>query len=121
MQSKRKDPTKSSQTNSVSSPVRATEPGKPKSSPAKTKEPKLESVAAWLKTVKFKKRLLGGVDEADVWKKIGELNALYEAALDAEHARCDAMVDYYKQTCVTAVQKYKQAAVSARRERTGDE
>lgn len=119
MEPKRTDPAKSSQSKSVSSPVRVTEPGKPKSAPAQAKEPKLESVAAWLKTVKFKKRLLGGVNEADVWKKIGELNALYEAALAEEHARCDAMVDYYKQTCMAAVQKYK--AASVRRERTGDE
>ena len=34
----------------------------------------------------------GGVNEADVWKKIAELNALYEAALSAERARYDALL-----------------------------
>lgn len=120
----RKDPAKKNPRNDqVNAPAQATEPGKPKSSPAEALTPEQEKITAWLKSVKFKKKLLGGVDEADVWKKIGELNTLYEAALAAEHARCEAMVDYYKKTCVTAVQKYKQAAISAnaRRERTGDE
>ena len=46
----------------------------------------------WLKQVRFKKAAFGGVDEADVWKKIAELNALYEAALSAERARYDALL-----------------------------
>lgn len=124
MQPKRKTPAKQNPRNDqVSSPAQATEPGKPKTSQTEPLNPEQEKIAKWLKSVKFKKKPLGGVDEADVWKKIGELNTLYEAALAAEHARCDAMVDYYKKTCVTAVQKYKQAAISAntRRERTGDE
>lgn len=97
-------------------------PTAPKDPQADTPTREQKAIENWLKTTKFKKKLLGGVDEADVWKKIGELNSLYEAALAAERARCDAMIEYYKQTCVTAVQKYKQAAnsVSPRRERTGE-
>lgn len=49
-------------------------------------------IQEWLKKVRFRKAVLGGVDEADVWKKIGELNALYEAALSAERARYDALL-----------------------------
>lgn len=44
-------------------------------------------IQEWLKTVKFKRRLFGGVSEVDVWKKIDELNALYERALLKERAR----------------------------------
>lgn len=51
---------------------------------------------AWLRQVKFKKVTFGGVSEADVWKKIGELNALYEAALSAERARYDALLERQK-------------------------
>ncbi len=40
-----------------------------------------EAIIGWLCRVKFKRRLFGGIDEADVWRKIEELNALYEAAL----------------------------------------
>lgn len=49
-------------------------------------------IRQWLKQVRFRKAVLGGVNEADVWKKIGELNALYEAALSAERARYDALL-----------------------------
>lgn len=47
----------------------------------------LRQISDWLKTVKFKRKLLGGVDEADVWKKIEELNALYEKILYAERCK----------------------------------
>lgn len=49
-------------------------------------------IQTWLKQVRFKKTLFGGVDEADLWKKIAELNSMYEAALSAERARYDALL-----------------------------
>ena len=51
-----------------------------------------EAIGPWLKKVRFRRCILG-VSEADVWKKIGELNALYEAALSAERARFDALLE----------------------------
>lgn len=51
-----------------------------------------ERIHKWLKQVRFRKVLFGGVSEADVWKKIAELNGLYEAALSAERARYDALL-----------------------------
>lgn len=107
----------------VNSSAQETAPGQLNESQTETLTPEQKQIAAWLKRVRFRKKLLGGVDEADVWKKLSELNSLYEAALTAERNRCDAMVDYYQKTCFAAVQKYKQAAASAsaRRERTGDE
>lgn len=50
-------------------------------------------IETWLKQVRFKKRLFGGVSEQDVWKKIGELHALYRDALRAERVRCDALIE----------------------------
>lgn len=46
----------------------------------------------YLKQVRFKRSFLGGVDEADVWKKIGELNEMYDQALAAERLRYDALL-----------------------------
>ena len=57
-------------------------------------------IQKWLKQVRFQKTFFGGVDEADVWKKIAELNTLYEAALSAERARYDALL---AQRCGSAV------------------
>ena len=50
-------------------------------------------IAQWLRKVKFRKQLLGGVSERDVWKKISELNDMYNAALEAERVRCDALIE----------------------------
>ena len=46
-----------------------------------------QNIVEWLKKVRFQKQLFGGVSEQDVWKKIDELNKLYEAALAAERIR----------------------------------
>lgn len=55
--------------------------------------PEAARIAAWLKQVRFKRRLLGGLDEADVWRRIGELNELYAALSLRERARYDALLE----------------------------
>ena len=44
---------------------------------------KFNEIREWIKSVSFKKTMFGGVDEADVWRKIDELDNLYEKALIA--------------------------------------
>ncbi|MCF0260612.1 MAG: hypothetical protein HUJ54_12210 [Erysipelotrichaceae bacterium] len=51
-----------------------------------------DPIAAFLTDVKFKKKLFGGVNEQDVWKKIDQLNELYKAELRAERARFDLLL-----------------------------
>lgn len=51
-----------------------------------------ERIRKWLRQVRFRPVLFGGVEESDVWKKISELNAMYETALTAERARYDALL-----------------------------
>ena len=43
--------------------------------------------------MKFRKNLLGGVDEAAMWKKLEELYALYEAAICAERTRYNVLLE----------------------------
>lgn len=50
-------------------------------------------ILVWLKRVRFKKKMFGGVSERDVWKKIEELNNMYNAALNAERVRYDALLE----------------------------
>ncbi len=50
------------------------------------------NIAEWLEKLKFRKRILGGIDEKDVWTRIGELNDMYREALIAERARYDALL-----------------------------
>lgn len=51
-----------------------------------------EEIVQWLRKVKFRKNLLGGVDEVQMWKKLEELYALYAAAIRAERTRYDALL-----------------------------
>ena len=51
------------------------------------------SIIHWLQTVKFRKQIIGGVNEEDVWKKIHQLNEMYEAALRAERIRYDVLLN----------------------------
>lgn len=64
-----------------------------------------QRTAEWLKNIHFKRKLFGGVCEADVWKKIGELNSMYEAALSAERTRYDILIEHYRKNCIMAVKK----------------
>lgn len=50
-------------------------------------------IARWLKKLRFRRVLFGGVSEQDVWKRMNELNSMYEVALAAERARCDALIE----------------------------
>lgn len=61
-------------------------------SAAVSDNPELEAVTQWLSSVNFRKKAVGGLDPADVWKKIEELNGLYEKALSAERVRCNLLV-----------------------------
>lgn len=54
--------------------------------------PELAEIGTWLETVRFRKKAVGGVDPADVWKKIEELNGLYEKALLAERVRYNLLI-----------------------------
>ena len=51
-----------------------------------------QRIASWIKEVKFRKQIFGGVSQADVMRKIGELNDMYRQALIAERARYDALL-----------------------------
>ena len=51
-----------------------------------------EQIANWLREVKFRRRVFGGVDETHVWTKIRELNDIYQQALSAERMRYDALL-----------------------------
>lgn len=48
--------------------------------------------AEYLSTVRFRKKAVGGLDPADVWRKLEELNRLYEDALLAERVRYNLLI-----------------------------
>lgn len=51
-----------------------------------------QDILDWFENVHFKPAAFGGVQEADVYKKLEELNRLYKAAMSAERARYDALL-----------------------------
>ena len=47
------------------------------------------------------------MDEVQLWKKLEELDRLYEAALIEERARCDALLEEQKAASGAVISKYK--------------
>ena len=47
----------------------------------------MQELAEQLKGIKFRRKLLGGVDEADVWRQLEEIERSYESVLAAQEAR----------------------------------
>jgi len=64
----------------------------------KNKNENINKIADWLDKVSFRKQFFGGLSETDVWKKINELDQMYQAALDAERIRYDTMIEHYRKT-----------------------
>lgn len=63
---------------------------RPDGPPALSREQR--RIVQWLKQVRFRKALFG-VSEKDVWKKLTELNDLFQQALVAERIRYDALLE----------------------------
>ena len=55
-----------------------------------------QEINAYLQKLRFRKRFFG-VDEQDLWKKLAELNRMYEQELKAERIRYDTLLAEYKQ------------------------
>lgn len=73
-----------------------------------------EQMLGWLRKVRFRRNLLGGVNERDLWKKLEELNDLYDSAISAERARYDALLAAQQKSANDALTKYKAALAETR-------
>ncbi len=54
-------------------------------------------IAKWLEKLRFR-RTLFGVNERDVWKKLAELDEMYQQLLRAERVRYDTLLEQQKKT-----------------------
>lgn len=52
----------------------------------------MDDIAALLKGLRFRKKILGGVDERDVWKKLEQLQREYRAAFEVQQERSRALL-----------------------------
>ena len=75
-----------------------------------------EEIVRWFRKTRFRKTLVGGVDEVQLWKKLEELYGLYEKAIRAERARYDALLE---QAGVTVRAAAEPASPSPAEEATG--
>lgn len=73
-----------------------------------------KEIIKWFQTVKFRRTLFGGVDENDVWKKLQELNQLYESAIRAERERYNILLTDHEKTYESLIYKYKQELMKMR-------
>ncbi len=64
-----------------------------------------EEIIAWLQKVKFPQKIVGGVDEIAVWKKIAELDTLYTKALEAERVRYNTLLERYQDAATKYVRE----------------
>lgn len=53
----------------------------------------MEDIAELFKRLKFRKKVIGGVDEADVWKQLEMLQKEYQSAYEAQEEYYQALLD----------------------------
>lgn len=53
----------------------------------------MQDVADALSAMKFRKKLFGGVEEADVWRKLETLQRTYQEVYDQQGAYYQALLD----------------------------
>ena len=53
----------------------------------------MDDIAKKFKTMRFRKKLFGGVDEQDVWKQLADLQKAYRSAYEAQEIRCRTILE----------------------------
>lgn len=56
-----------------------------------------QAVTEYLEKLRFRRQIFGGVSEADVWRRLDEINRMYEEALRAERIRYDVLLKQQQQ------------------------
>ena len=60
--------------------------------PPLPENPYQQKIADWLGRMKLRRVTFGGVSEKQVWKRIGELNEMYQQMLAIERARYEMLL-----------------------------
>ena len=51
-----------------------------------------EDIASYIEAIRFRKKLFGGLDSIDVWKKLRKLDAMYAAVSDNQKLQYEALI-----------------------------
>lgn len=65
----------------------------------------LEEIAEFIKKMRFRKSLFGGVSENSVWKKIDDLNNEYKSVFDAQEVKYQTLLEERDQEIKTLKEK----------------
>ena len=52
----------------------------------------MEEIAAYMNTMRFRKKFIGGVDETDVWRQLEKLQKEYQSAFEAQREQGRALI-----------------------------
>ena len=52
----------------------------------------MDDIAALFQKLRFKKKIIGGVDEQDVWRKLDNLQKEYRSAYEAQKVACETIL-----------------------------
>jgi len=53
----------------------------------------MDDIAEEIKKMKFRKNIIGGLNEEDVWKKLGQLQEDYRRVLDISNKQYEALIE----------------------------
>lgn len=62
----------------------------------------MKNIADAISAMKFRKKIFGGVDEADVWRQLENLQRLYQLVYDEQAAYYQALIDERDQALAQA-------------------
>lgn len=73
----------------------------------------MEDIASIMKEMRFRKKIFGGVDEADVWRQLEKLQSEYRSAFEAQQERSRALIQ--EREAIISQLKQKLAVVQSLR------
>ena len=76
----------------------------------------MDEIALLLKEMRFRKKIIGGVDEADVWKQLETLQKEYRIVYEAQEAMYKALLAE-KDAELLKMKKFIKASRTAKGER----
>ena len=62
----------------------------------------MKNIADAISAMKFRKKIFGGVDEADVWRQMENLQRVYQLVYDEQAAYYQALIDERDQALTRA-------------------
>lgn len=67
--------------------------------------PSKKEIADYLKNIKFRKKLFGGADEYDVWRKIKKLDEMYQKEIEKQKLQYEALIAEREDWCRQAMKQ----------------